>query len=179
MRSHGSPFGDIWSSCLTPTISVFLWCFFHGRIPVDVMLYSHGISLASKWQCYVSPQIETSMNVAMLRESTRAIWAHFAEWFPAHTRLHTCIDIARSLVRWRQRFLCTLAHICLSWSLAWLFILSRRRGMIRSIVIFLIVSLTWSHRLLIACALWLMLDCFFPLTRLVAIRWWTSCLRLV
>ncbi|XP_012833452.1 PREDICTED: uncharacterized protein LOC105954324 [Erythranthe guttata] len=58
-----------WGSCLTPTISIFLWRLLLQRLPVDTKLQSRGTSLASRCYCCPDPSFHVSSLVSQSVDS--------------------------------------------------------------------------------------------------------------
>ncbi|XP_012843177.1 PREDICTED: uncharacterized protein LOC105963331 [Erythranthe guttata] len=110
-------------SCLTRTISIFLWRLLLQRLPVDLKLQSRGTSLASRCYCCPDPSIPVSSLVSqsvgspfvelidhIFVESPTAkrVWHHFFYLFgytPAHTT-----HIPQILLYWQHFTLHTLTH---------------------------------------------------------------------
>ncbi|XP_012850055.1 PREDICTED: uncharacterized protein LOC105969825 [Erythranthe guttata] len=112
-----------WGSCLTPTISIFLWRLLLQRLPVDTKLQSRGTSLASRCYCCPDPSIPVSSLVSQSVESpsvesidhifvesptAKRVWHHFFYLFgytPAHTT-----HIPQILLYWQHFTSHTLTH---------------------------------------------------------------------
>ncbi|XP_042044338.1 uncharacterized protein LOC121790124 [Salvia splendens] len=67
----------IWGKGINPTISVFLWRLLDNRIPVDAKVQWRRVSLASKWRCCSSSNVETRLHLFLNGEATAAVWKHF------------------------------------------------------------------------------------------------------
>ncbi|XP_075503964.1 uncharacterized protein LOC142541290 [Primulina tabacum] len=78
-------FTPCWGSWLRPTMSFFLWRFWHQWLPVDDVLQRRGFELASKCQCCEMP--ETFTHIFIDSPLARSVWHYFGAVF------HVCIPL--------------------------------------------------------------------------------------
>ncbi|XP_075499938.1 uncharacterized protein LOC142538510 [Primulina tabacum] len=78
-----APISDInrpcWGSWLRPTMSFFLWRFWHQWLPVDEVLQRRGFALASRCQC--CDMSETFTHVFIRSPVARSVWFFFGAVF--------------------------------------------------------------------------------------------------
>ncbi|KAH6784357.1 hypothetical protein C2S52_009316 [Perilla frutescens var. hirtella] len=102
-RPERAIFGSFWHDCLTPTISTFLWCLMHDRIPVDVRLQSRRIHLASRCQCFVDPQVQHHLH--LLVSAGKLLPQHWLGCYPQVPFMPVADPVPRALrsrmVSWR------------------------------------------------------------------------------
>ncbi|XP_012833982.1 PREDICTED: uncharacterized protein LOC105954839 [Erythranthe guttata] len=104
-----------WGSCVTPTISIFLWRLLLQRLPVDLKLQSRGTSLASRCYCCPDPSIPVSSLVSQSVESpsvesidhifvesptAKRVWHHFFYVFGNDSK-HKDITVRASSIIYR------------------------------------------------------------------------------
>ena len=130
-----------WNAGLTPTISVFIWRLLLQKVPVECVVQSRGILLASKCLCRVSSfSVESCQHLFVSSPLARSVWDFFDGWFPhISTHIHTCTDIALRLGFWwrssHRALPCTFLFIFLAWYIGSF----GRRGIAASTAIFLFV----------------------------------------
>ncbi|XP_073024477.1 uncharacterized protein [Primulina eburnea] len=91
-------FTPCWGSGLRPTMSFFLWRFWHQWLPVDDVLQRRGFELASKCQCCEMP--ETFTHIFIDCPLTRSVWHYFGAVF--HVRIPLTTDFKLFLSAWKR-----------------------------------------------------------------------------
>ncbi|XP_073029257.1 uncharacterized protein [Primulina eburnea] len=92
-------FTPCWGSWLRPTMSFFLWRFWHQWLPVDDVLQRRGFELASKCQCCAMP--ETFTHIFIDSPIARSVWHFFGAVF--HVRIPLLVISDSSSVLGRAR----------------------------------------------------------------------------
>ncbi|XP_073046265.1 uncharacterized protein [Primulina eburnea] len=75
-------FRQCWGSWLRPTMSFFLWRFWHQWLPVDEVLQRRGFALASRCQC--CDMSETFTHIFIRSPVARSVWHFFGAVFRVH-----------------------------------------------------------------------------------------------
>ncbi|XP_075496426.1 uncharacterized protein LOC142533504 [Primulina tabacum] len=88
----------VFSLWLRPTISLFLWRFWHQWLPVDDVLQRRGFELASKCQCCEMP--ETFTHIFIDSPLARSVWHYFGAVF--HVRIPLTTDFRLFLSAWKR-----------------------------------------------------------------------------
>ncbi|XP_075499823.1 uncharacterized protein LOC142538376 [Primulina tabacum] len=91
-------FTPCWGSWLRPTMSFFLWRFWHQWLPVDDVLQRRGFELASKCQCCEMP--ETFTHIFIDSPLSRSVWHYFGAVF--HVRIPLTSDFRLFLSAWKR-----------------------------------------------------------------------------
>ncbi|XP_073051343.1 uncharacterized protein [Primulina eburnea] len=91
-------FTPCWGSWLRPTMSFFLWRFWHQWLPVDDVLQRRGFELASKCQCCEMP--ETFAHIFIDSPIARSVWHFFGAVF--HVRIPLTSDFRLFLSAWKR-----------------------------------------------------------------------------
>ncbi|XP_073051345.1 uncharacterized protein [Primulina eburnea] len=91
-------FTPCWGSWLRPTMSFFLWRFWHQWLPVDDVLQRRGFELASKCQCCEMP--ETFTHIFIDSPIARSVWHFFGAVF--HVRIPLTSDFRLFLSAWKR-----------------------------------------------------------------------------
>ncbi|XP_075497412.1 uncharacterized protein LOC142534428 [Primulina tabacum] len=91
-------FTPCWGSWLRPTMSFFLWRFWHQWLPVDDVLQRRGFELASKCQCCEMP--ETFTHIFIDSPLARSVWHYFGAVF--HVRIPLTSDFRLFLSAWKR-----------------------------------------------------------------------------
>ncbi|XP_075496416.1 uncharacterized protein LOC142533498 [Primulina tabacum] len=91
-------FTPCWGSWLRPTMSLFLWRFWHQWLPVDDVLQRRGFELASKFQCCEMP--ETFTHIFIDSPLARSVWHYFGAVF--HVRIPLTSDFRLFLSAWKR-----------------------------------------------------------------------------
>ncbi|XP_073033924.1 uncharacterized protein [Primulina eburnea] len=76
-------FRPCWGSWLRPTMSFFLWRFWHQWLPVDEVLQRRGFALASRCQC--CDMSETLTHIFIRSPVARSVWHFFGTVFRVRT----------------------------------------------------------------------------------------------
>ncbi|XP_073133701.1 uncharacterized protein [Henckelia pumila] len=87
-----------WGRWLRPTMSFFLWRFWHQWLPVDEVLQRRGFSLASKCQCCA--RSETLTHVFIHSPIARSVWHYFGAIF--RVRIPDTEDFRSFLSAWKR-----------------------------------------------------------------------------
>lgn len=74
----------IWHSVIPPKISVFMWRALNGALPVDELIQSRNISLASKCFCCANPGIETIDHLFVYSEIAIKVWKFYSHSLGFH-----------------------------------------------------------------------------------------------
>ncbi|XP_073139140.1 uncharacterized protein [Henckelia pumila] len=85
VRPRGQVLGFLtpcWGRWMRPTMSFFLWRFWHRWLPVDEVLQRRGFTLASKCQC--CERAETLTHVFINSPLARSVWHFFGAIFRVH-----------------------------------------------------------------------------------------------
>ncbi|XP_073024476.1 uncharacterized protein [Primulina eburnea] len=97
-----APSSDIfrlcWGSWLRPTMSFFLWRFWHQWLPVDEVLQRRGLALASRCQC--CDMAETFTHIFIRSPVTRSVWHFFGAVF--RVRIPDTEDFSLFLSAWKR-----------------------------------------------------------------------------
>ncbi|XP_073037198.1 uncharacterized protein [Primulina eburnea] len=91
-------FTPCWGSWLRPTMSFFLWRFWHQWLPVDDVLQHRGFELASKCQCCEMP--ETFTHIFIDSPIARSVWHFFGAVF--RVRIPLTSDFRLFLSAWKR-----------------------------------------------------------------------------
>ncbi|XP_073273383.1 uncharacterized protein [Primulina huaijiensis] len=91
-------FTPCWGSWLRPTMSFFLWRFWHQWLPVDDVLQRRGFELASKCQCCEMP--ETFTHIFIDSPLARSVWHYFGAVF--HVRIPLTSDLRLFRSAWKR-----------------------------------------------------------------------------
>ncbi|XP_073031340.1 uncharacterized protein [Primulina eburnea] len=87
-----------WGRWLRPTMSFFLWRFWHQWLPVDDVLQRRGFELASKCQC--CEMLETFTHIFIDSPLARSVWHYFGAVFHVHIPLTS--DFRLFLSAWKR-----------------------------------------------------------------------------
>ncbi|XP_073037089.1 uncharacterized protein [Primulina eburnea] len=97
-----APSSDIfrprWGSWLRPTMSFFLWRFWHQWLPVDEVLQRRGFALASRCQC--CDMAETFTHIFIRSPVARSVWHFFGAVF--RVRIPDTEDFNLFLSAWKR-----------------------------------------------------------------------------
>ncbi|XP_075496425.1 uncharacterized protein LOC142533502 [Primulina tabacum] len=87
-----------WGRWLRPTMSFFLWRFWHQWLPVDDVLQRRGFDLASRCQCCDMP--ETFTHIFIDSPVARSVWQFFGAIF--HVRIPSTGNFRLFLSVWKR-----------------------------------------------------------------------------
>ncbi|XP_073023571.1 uncharacterized protein [Primulina eburnea] len=91
-------FRPCWGSWLRPTMSFFLWRFWHQWLPVDEVLQRRGFALASRCQC--CDMSETFTHIFIRSPVARSVWHFFGAVF--RVRIPDTEDFSLFLSAWKR-----------------------------------------------------------------------------
>ncbi|XP_073037149.1 uncharacterized protein [Primulina eburnea] len=91
-------FRPCWGSRLRPTMSFFLWRFWHQWLPVDEVLQRRGFALASRCQC--CDMSETFTHIIIRSPVSRSVWHFFGAVF--RVRIPDTEDFSLFLSAWKR-----------------------------------------------------------------------------
>ncbi|XP_073051339.1 uncharacterized protein [Primulina eburnea] len=99
---QSAPSSDIfrpcWGSWLRPTMSFFLWRFWHQWLPIDEVLQGRGFALASRCQC--CDMSETFTHIFIRSPVARSVWHFFGAVF--RVRIPDTEDFSLFLSAWKR-----------------------------------------------------------------------------
>lgn len=97
----------IWHKYVNPKASILNWKIINKALPVDVMIQSRKVSLASKCVCCVNPNIETLDHLFVTSDMAVRVWTYFGGILNIRIQAHSFfqfLNLWMSHANWKSQF---------------------------------------------------------------------------